>query len=115
MKRIFAVLREHPWLVGGFLTALGITLFFATRMVVFIIYWSDPAHRDQTIQDWMTPGYVSKSWDVPRDDLKAVFEALDLTSERKTLAQIAAEGGIPVQELTMQIEAAIAASRASDD
>ncbi len=112
MRRLLDAFRRHPWLVGGFLTALVVTLFFVTRMIFFTIYWSDPAHRDQAVQGWMTPGYVAHSWDIPRDDLLDTLGGLARPGEGITLEQIAIDSGVPLQELTVRIEAVIAAYRA---
>jgi hypothetical protein len=113
MMRILAVWRKHPWIFSGFLAALIATVFFTTRLVVFTIYWSDPAHRDQTAQGWMTPGYVANSWDIPRSDLEAALEDMFVIAGRKTLEQIAHDNNISLEELKTQIEVAIAAHRAT--
>ena len=91
--------------------ALVVSLFFAVRLAAFWIYWADPAHQDQAIAGWMTPGYVAHSWDVPRE---VVFEALDLPArpgEPVTLDALAAERGLPVDRLAADLRAAIAAER----
>jgi len=113
MKRVVRTFKEHPFLTSSFVIAFAVTLFFVMRMVVFTVYWSDPAHRDQKVQNWMTPGYVSKSWDLPREDIEALFKSLNLPIERKSIGRIADENGISVDELTRQIEAVIAAYRAN--
>ncbi len=109
MSRVLDAWRNHRWLVGGFLIALAVTLFFATRMVLFTIYWSDPVHREQAVKGWMTPGYIANSWDLPRGDLLAELGELVQPGERKTLTQIARDNGVPLTELIARIEAAIAA------
>jgi hypothetical protein len=112
MRTFINAWRHHPWLVGGLVAAIIATLFFGTRMVFFTIYWSDPAHRDQEVQGWMTPGYVAHSWDIPRGDLLQALGDLARPGEGKTLEQIAEDNGIPLQELTARIEAVITAHRA---
>jgi hypothetical protein len=111
MRRVYNVWRNLPWLFSGFLGALVLTLLFATRMVLFTVYWSDPAHRDQVVQGWMTPGYIANSWDIPRDDLQAVFSDYAAPKSRMTLERLASENGVPLPDLIAQIEAAIDAYR----
>ena len=65
--------QNHRLLLLVFLATSAIALFFAVRLVAFFIYWADPAHRDQDIAGWMTPGYVSQSWDVPRNVIEEVL------------------------------------------
>lgn len=113
MKRFIRAFKQHPWLVSSVVIAFAVTLFFVVRMVAFAIYWSDPAHRDQQVQGWMTPGYVAKSWGVPREDIRDLFEGLNLTIKPKPIGRIADENDITLDELTAQIEAAIAAYRAN--
>ena len=112
-KRVISTFKEHPWLVSSLVVAMAVTLFFAVRTVAFAIYWSGPAHRDQTLQGWMTPGYVSKSWNVPHTNIEALFKSLELPLERKPIGRIAEENDISLEDLTIQIEAVIATHRAN--
>ncbi|MDA3857806.1 MAG: hypothetical protein PF480_06150 [Roseovarius sp.] len=89
MRRLLVAWRNHPWLVSGFLTAFGVTLFFTARMITSTVYWSDPEHRDQTIQGWMTPGYVARSWSIPRSELETALSDFIQPGEHLTLDQIA--------------------------
>jgi hypothetical protein len=72
-------------------------LFFAVRLTVFTIYWSDPAHRDQAVEGWMTPGYVARSWDVDPEVIRAALPPPpDGTPDRRpTLDAIAGRGRPP--------------------
>ncbi len=60
-------------LLMGFTAAFAITLFFGIRVISSAIYWNDPAHRNQTIEGWMTIRYVANSWQVPP---KVIVDAL---------------------------------------
>lgn len=91
---------------------LGLTLFFAVRMAVFTIYWSDPVHRNLEPEGWMTPGFVAHSWDLPPG---TVAEALKLdpdgTPRRITLEELAEERGQPLSDLLSDVTAIIEAAR----
>ena len=92
--------------------ALVAALFFAVRLGVYTVRWSDPARRDTPVAGWMTPGYVANSWKVPRG---LVVDALGLDGPRRiTLDELAVETGIPVDTLIVQVEAAIDAWRAAN-
>ncbi len=103
---------RNRWLVIGFLLAVLLSLFFGIRALMFSLYWSDPAKRDQDIAGWMTPRYVAMSWDVPPE---VISEALNLpqdgTGRRVTLRDLAAERGQEVDDLTADLDAAISAFR----
>lgn len=111
MHRLIRLWRTHPVLSTAFLAAIALTAFFLVRLVVFSIYWSDPAHRDQAIEPWMTPRYVANSWDLPPEVLT---KALGVTLEprrRITLGEISALTGIGLDELDARIRAAAMAYR----
>lgn len=104
--------RQRPIATIVFLLAALIAVAFIVRGAMFAIWWSDPAHRDQAIEGWMTPRYVARSWDVAPT---VVGDALGFDgppARRRTLAEIAAERGVPLDDLAAAIEAAIAAERA---
>jgi hypothetical protein len=110
LRRIWQAAPVATVILGG---ALMVSLFFAVRLVAFWIYWADPAHRDQAIEPWMTPGYVAHSWDVPRE---VAFEALDLPPAPggpRSLQELAAERGVSVDVLAADLQAAIDAFRAA--
>ena len=99
MKRLRTLWRQRPIALVGFVIAALAVVFFAVRMAVFTIYWADPAHRDGPIEGWMTPGMVARTRHLPPE---VVAEALGLdrsAPRRMTLAEIAAERGVPLQAL----------------
>lgn len=99
MKRLRRLWRQRPVALIGFVIAALAVVFFAVRMLVFTIYWADPAHRDRPPEGWMTPGMVARTRHLPSE---VVAEALGLDSEaprRMTLAEIAAERGVPLEVL----------------
>jgi len=112
------VSRRRPprWLLAAFVLAAAVTAFFALRMVVAAIRWSDPELRDQPIAGWMTPRYVAMSWQVPPEVIAEALEADAGGSLRgRTLEQIAAARGIPADALAEALKDAITAYRAAAD
>ena len=107
-----ARIRRRPLLFAGFALALALTLFFAVRLVVFTLLWSDPAMRNQPIEAWMTPGYIAHSWHVPREVIVEALGRPDPESRGLTLAEIAEARGATEAELVAALDAAIAAYRA---
>jgi hypothetical protein len=110
LRRIWQAAPVATVILGG---ALAVSLFFAVRLVAFWIYWADPAHRDQAIEPWMTPGYVAHSWGLPRE---IAFEALDLPPAPggpRSLQELAEERGVTVELLAQDLQAAIDAFRAA--
>ena len=52
-------------LIGVLAAATIFIAIFGFRAVASFVYWQDAAHQFQPIKGWMTPRYVSKSWQVP--------------------------------------------------
>lgn len=106
--------RHHRPAVSALGVALIVALFFAVRLTFFTVYWSDPAHHDQRIEGWMTPRYIARSWDVELDTIRSALPPLPEGGSgrgRPTLARIAADEGIPVDDLIEGITDAIGAAR----
>ena len=96
---------HHRWGMIGFGAALMLALLFAVRLSIFTMYWADPAHRNQPIEGWMTPGYIARSYDVDPDVIRAALP-IQLDA-RSTLARIAAREGVAIDTLIAEIEGAI--------
>lgn len=103
--------RDHPRLVLAFALALGLSVFFAGRIVVSAVYWS--SHRQETLAPWMTLGYVGRSWGV---DPRALNKAAGLNlpeGNRLTLAEIAQARGVAVADLIDTLDQTIATMTAA--
>ena len=98
----------------AFLLALCVTSFFAIRFTAFTVYWADPAHRDVQIEGWMTPGYVARSYRVPRE---TVAEALALKPYERgiPLAELSTQRGMSLDQLRDIIIAIVIEARDAQD
>lgn len=113
IARLRAAWAKAPWLMSAFTLALLLTLFFGVNAAREAIYWADPRHVEQPIAGWMTPGYVGISWNIPREVMR---DALNLTDAERgpiRLQDLADQRGVPLSDIIAQINAAIAAHRAS--
>jgi|AntRauTorcE11897_2_1112592.scaffolds.fasta_scaffold02037_4 hypothetical protein len=107
--------RRHRFLFLGFVAAVAVTVFFAGRLLFFTVYWADPAHRGQRLEEWMTPGYVAHSYNLPAD---VVREALELDAgggKRRTLAVIMETSDLTLEEIQRRIDAAAQAHEGGQD
>jgi len=113
LKRFWAAAPVATVILG---LSLAVGAFFLVRITAFWIYWSDPAHRDVEIAAWMTPGYVAHSWQVP---VKVVADAVHISFPSpqgpRSLEDIAAEQGVPLDELMQAAKTAITEFRARQD
>ena len=111
MKRLAAAFRRHPLLTTGFVLASLFTVMFAIRSVAFMIYWSNPAHRDQPLEGWMTPRYIARSWHLPPEVVQEALGLEEMPRRRIPLERIARETGMPLSELEARIALAAQAWR----
>ncbi|MCA0920980.1 hypothetical protein [Pseudooceanicola nanhaiensis] len=101
--------RQHPVALLVFVAAFVLVLFFALRMTVFALHWSDPGQRSVQPQPWMTPGYVAHSWHLPKEEVFRLL-ALDPPPDRRvTLEEIARAKGVPLSQLLDDLNDALQA------
>lgn len=108
------LVKQRPFLVAAFVLATALTLFFSVRLVARAVYWSDPAHQNEMVQEWMTVGYIARSWHINPTELD---EAAGLPDPRvkghpQPLIEIAKDRGVPVSQVIDEVTAAIAAIKA---
>ncbi|SFS08585.1 hypothetical protein [Yoonia litorea] len=111
--RISDIWAHHKLGVVVLICVLCLTGVFGVRTASQIIYWSNPAKLEQPLQDWMTPRYVARSYEVPP---AVVLEALGLTGggvpRRASLETLALETGLTLEQMQMRVDAAVASYRA---
>ncbi len=100
-------LRKNLILVAGFALVLGATVFFGLGALDHARdYRGAPVDRD--VKPWMTTRYIAHTWNLPREVMSGLgFERTP--DGPRPLRKIAAERGIPVEDLIVEVEAAIAA------
>ena len=96
-----------------FLVVVLLAGFFGGRAVNQFIYWSDPAKLNQPLAGWMTPRYVSRSYQVPPEVVQSAFE-LDTPPRRMSLERLAAETGMSIDEMQSALDTAVAVWRAAN-
>lgn len=109
MKRLW---RRHPYALSGFVLAATVTLFFLLRLTVQVIYWSDPAHHNLTVQPWMTVGYVARSWGLDARQIDTLAGLPSPQGHPQSLLEIAAQRGVPVAQIIAEVDRAIAMLKA---
>lgn len=97
--------RQHRALSALLVMAVCGLLYFGGSFVSEVLYFSDPAHRDQKLAMWMSPRYVAKSWDLPREIIIDVMQ-LEPDHKQKTLADVTEHLGIGLEELESRIRIA---------
>lgn len=97
----------------AFLAAALFTAFFVGRMAVFTLYWSDPAHRNQPPEGWMTPRYIAFSWGLEPSDVSGALGVTSTFGPRPSLQQIANARGVPVAVILEETEALLQQMRAT--
>lgn len=82
------------------------------RFVPFAVYRTDPAQRNQVPEGWMTPGYVARSWHIPRGALLAELKLPPTSDRPHSFGEIAVARDVPSSQVLGEVSAAIAVLRA---
>ena len=97
--------RRPRWLIAAFGLALVLFLAF-TLHALWVVTHLDTSPGP--VQGWMTPGYVVRAYDIP-PEVMAQTLGLDPGSARgKTLEEIAALQGVPLEALLASVQAMVA-------
>ena len=92
--------------------ALCLAGYFAFGFVADAVYFNDPRHKNQALEEWMTLRYVSMSYRLPPEVLD---EAVGFDGERGgrvRLVDLSAQTGMSLTEMHERILAAQDAFRA---
>ncbi len=110
LKRLWA---QNKLLVIAFLISASVMVFFGAQTTARWIYWNDPAHKNQTIEGWMTLGYVAHSWQVPRPVMLDGMDVqrADLAGRPMSLTDLAIQRGVPLEALIAQVTEVIETHR----
>jgi hypothetical protein len=110
-----ALWRRHRLLFLAFVVAIAVTVFFAVRLLLFTVYWVDPDHRRQSLEDWMTPRYVAHAYDLSLEEVREVLELEPGDGKRRTLAEIVETSELTLAEIQRRIDEAARVEGAGQD
>lgn len=101
--------------MSGLVISTASFLFFTFTYLAESIYFNDPRHQNADLRPWMTPRYVSLSYDLPREVVLDVLQIDPEGDSPKRLDRIARQNGVTLTELTQQIQTKADAYRESVD
>lgn len=111
MTLLSFLFRKHPIAAGLLALCLAGLAWFTFSTVREAMYFSDPAHHEQDLQEWMSPRYVGKSWDLPPETIVRIME-LEPDFKQPTLRHVTEHLGITMAQLQDRVEAAKAEQEA---
>jgi hypothetical protein len=86
-------------MLTGFALAAVLTAFFVIRAVFFAFIWMDPDRGIHPIEPWMTPRYIARTYDIPREEMQWILDLGPEETPRQPLDTLAEARGVPVQDL----------------
>lgn len=98
--------KEQPLALSAFLIAVALLVFFGARFILNFIYFHDPAHRNQALEPWMSPKYVSMSYQLPPHVMREVMQLEAFEGKRVTVKDVAEGLGISLEELEARVRKA---------
>jgi hypothetical protein len=101
------VWQRHKVVFSALCLAFVALVFFTVRLISSTIYWSDPAHRFQKLEPWMTPAYISQSYKIESNELSILIGIDGRGSKRLSLEKIAQMRGINVKKLMDELQPAL--------
>tara|TARA_R110002111_G_scaffold181739_2_gene247279 strand:+ start:469 stop:879 length:411 start_codon:yes stop_codon:yes gene_type:complete len=98
---------RRKWLKLGFVLAATLTLIFVMRAALFAVFWMDP-HRDRhPVKPWMTPRYIVRTYDIPREVLAETLNLKAGDSPKKPLGALARERGVAAAQMVGAVQALV--------
>lgn len=94
-------------MLAGFALAALLTLFFLVRAVLFAVAWMDPERGVHPIEPWMTPRYIVRTYDIPRDEMQRILDLGPGDTPRQPLESLAKSRGVSVETYIEQLGALI--------
>ena len=94
-------------MLAGFAIAALLTTLFIARAVFFAFIWMDPERGMHPVEPWMTPRYIARTYDIPRQDMQRILELGPNETPRQPLESLADARGVPVQTYIEQFDALI--------
>jgi len=112
IARIQRLWRTKPILLLALTMSVLAFAFFGVQTAAKAVYWLDPAHKNQPLEGWMTPRYVSHSYGIPPEILFPAFglehkpkgSEEDRREGRMKLSEIAAANNLTLAELQEKVE-----------
>lgn len=85
-------------MLAVFAIAAVLTTFFIVQAVFFAFVWMDPDRGIHPIEPWMTPRYIARTYDIPRDKMQWILDLGPDETPRQPLDSLAKARGISVQK-----------------
>jgi hypothetical protein len=98
---------RRKWLLAGFVLTAALTAFFAVRAIMFAVYWMDPERGHHPVEPWMTPRYIVRAYDIPREVLAETLNLEPGDSPKMPLDKLARERGTDVMPMVQAVQALV--------
>lgn len=98
------VIRDHPVLTGLSALALLVCVLFLMRLGMLLWTGGPDAWANRPVEDWMTPGFVIRVYDIAPEALAEVFGADPSTLRGQPLRDIARAQGLTLPDLMRAID-----------
>lgn len=91
-------------LTVGFCAASFLALlYFTGSFAAELIYFNDPRHQNEALKPWMTPRYISLSYDLPRETVDQIFGLTETSEGPRRMRFVAERLDVSLEELTQMV------------
>lgn len=110
VTRLIPFLRKNLFLTLALVGVLGLAGYFAIGAVHHARSWQ--TEPPVAVKPWMTNRYIAHTWHLPKEVMDRDLNLPRSRGGPMTLKAVAAERGVPVDDLIADVEAAILAHQA---
>ena len=101
--KLIRFMKARRWEFAGLLLSVIFLITIIFSFLADAIYFNDPRHKNAELKAWMTPRYISLSYELPRP---IVLELLGIKEDEnfpKRLDRLSEKLGITLEELTVKV------------
>lgn len=101
--KLRAFILQNKLTVGFCAASFMALIYFAGSFAAELIYFNDPKHQNEALKPWMTPHYISLSYDLPRETIDEVFGFTDAFEGPRRMRFVAERLGLSLEDLTQLV------------
>ena len=104
--KFYRFIKSNKWFVEGLLLSLLTLTSVTVTLLADAVYFNDPRHKNVVLEAWMTPRYVTLSYELPRPIVLELLGIEEGTKFPRRLDRLAESLGITLEELTEKVRTA---------
>lgn len=101
--KLIRFINARRWEFAGLLLSLIALVTITFSFLTDAVYFNDPRHKNVELEAWMTPRYISLSYELPRPMVLDLLGLEEGTNFPKRLDRLSENLGFTLEELTLKV------------